>query len=308
MARFVVLVNDGAGSDAGGDRGGELGAIRKAFAGTGIDVDVSTERPDCIGDAVRRIWADPDRPDAIVVAGGDGTVNAAAGAALGCDALLGVLPMGTFNHFASDLGLPADLAGAACALAERHERRVDVGEVGGRVVVNNATLGVYPEMVSVRDRLREQRGWGKVRAVPAAVWRVARSFPVHRLVLSTGGGGRPADGRPLRTPLVFVGNGSYADGPGGPTTRTALDAGRLEVLVARVVSRRGLVRAVLAALVAHPDAVRDLDHHQVTDLRVDGRADRLRVALDGEICWLDLPLRFRSRPGALRVLVGREDA
>lgn len=306
MARFVVLVNDGAGSVAEDDRDGEVAAIREAFAGTGVDVDVDMERPDRLGDAVLRIWAGPDRPDAIVVAGGDGTVNAAAGAAAGTDVLLGVLPLGTFNHFAKDLGLPTDLAGAAAALAERREQQVDVGEVNGRVFVNNSALGVYPEMVAVRDRLREERGWGKVRAVPVAAWRVARSFPVHRLVLSSADDPASLDRRSLRTPFVFVGNGPYTDSSGGLTSRSSMDDGRLEVLVARVRSRRGLVWAIARALVSHPDVVRDLDRHDLTDLRVDARTSRLRVALDGEICWLDTPLRYRSRPGALRVLVGPE--
>jgi diacylglycerol kinase family enzyme len=308
MARFVVLVNDGAGSVAAEDRAGEQASIEEAFAGTGVEVEVSMVRPDRLAATMRQIWSDPGRPDAIVVAGGDGTVNAAAGAAVGTDLVLGVLPLGTFNHFAKDLGIPTDLADAAAALAERRERQVDVGEVNGRVFVNNSALGVYPEMVAVRDRLREERGWGKVRAVPVAVWRVARSFPVHRVVLSSDDGPGLGSGRPLRTPFVFVGNGSYADGPGGPANRTALDTGQLEVMVAGVRSRWGLVRAVLGALVADPDEVRDLHRHDLVDLRIEGRASRVRVALDGEICWLDLPLRYRSRPGSLRVLVGPEAA
>ncbi len=80
------------------------------------------ERPDRIASTMRRIWSGPGRPDAIVVAGGDGTVNAAAGAAAGTDLVLGVLPLGTFNHFAKDLGIPTDLHEAAAALAERRER------------------------------------------------------------------------------------------------------------------------------------------------------------------------------------------
>lgn len=308
MARYVVLVNDGAGSVADDDRDGEVAAIEAAFAGTGVEVDVRMEAPGDLPAVLARIWAAPDRPDAIVVAGGDGTVNAAAGAAAGTDLLLGVLPMGTFNHFAKDLGLPTDLPGAAAALAQGDERQVDVGEVNGRVFVNNSALGVYPEMVAVRDRLREERGWGKVRAAPVAAWRVARSFPVHRLVLSSTDDASPLDRRPLRTPFVFVGNGPYTDREGGLTARSSMEDGRLEVLVARVRSRRGLVWAVLRALVSHPDAVRDLDRHDLTDLRVDARTSRLRVALDGEICWLDTPLRYRSRPGALRVLVGPESS
>ncbi|MBX3284442.1 MAG: diacylglycerol kinase family lipid kinase [Actinobacteria bacterium] len=309
MVRYVVFVNDGAGSVSDDDREGELAAIEDAFAGTGVEVDVRLEHPARLAATLARTWAEPDRPGAVVVAGGDGTVNAAVGAAAGTDLLLGVLPMGTFNHFAKDLGLPTDLPGAAAALAAGQEAQVDVGEVNGRVFVNNSALGVYPEMVALRDRLREQRGWGKVRAVPVAAWRVARSFPVHRLELRTSDEGAPEaggvlGGRPTRTPFVFVGNGSYADGPGGPTVRSSMEDGRLEVVVARVRSRWGLVRAMVGALVAHPDVVRDVERLTLSDVRIDGRTSRIKVALDGEVCELDLPLHYRSRPGALRVLVG----
>jgi diacylglycerol kinase family enzyme len=194
--------------------------------------------------------------------------------------------------------MPTDLAGAAAAIAGGEVRRVDVAEVNGRVFVNNSVLGVYPEMVAVRDRVREQRGWGKVRAVPVAVLAVARRFPVHRVDLE-GPGYRRAR---VRTPLLFIGNGVYDNGSGGQPQRGALDDGLLGLAVASATTRWGLVRAMFRALRRGAEASGDLDTAELTDLLVRVRGRHLRVALDGEVDRFEAPLEYRVRPGALRVL------
>jgi diacylglycerol kinase family enzyme len=297
--RITVLVNGGAGSVDDADEEGETAAIELAFREAGAEATVDVVAPEDLQATIRTIWDGDDRPDAIVVAGGDGTVSCAAAEAAGTDVVLGVLPLGTFNHFAKDLGLPVELGEAAAAIVGGEVRRVDVAEVNGRVFVNNSVLGAYPAMVAIRDRIRDARGWGKVRAVPVAAWRVFRQFPTHRLDLSGPEGYRR---HRVRTPFVFVGNGVYDNPTGGLHERETLEDGRLGVAVARVVSRWGLVRMVLRTIVSGGQAARDLDQVELSELRIDGRVARLRVALDGEVCWLDLPLRYRARPAALHVI------
>ncbi|MBX3313654.1 MAG: diacylglycerol kinase family lipid kinase [Actinobacteria bacterium] len=294
--RAHVLVNAGAGSVDGPDAVVER--IVDAFAATGAEATVAAIDPDGFADAVLSSWSADPRPDVVVVAGGDGTVNCAAAAAAGTDVVLSVLPMGTFNHFAKDLGLPDDLEGAAAAIVGGEVRRVDVGEVNGEVFVNNSALGVYPTMVAERDRIRDARGWGKVRAVPLASLHVLRDLPVHRLDLVGSDG---FERRRVRTPFVFIGNGRYDNGSGGAPERQALDDGRLQLAVTRATSRLGLVRAVVGALVKGAGQTRDLDLVELEAITVSGRSRRLRVARDGEIGWVTLPLRYRCRPGALLV-------
>ncbi|MCB0962523.1 MAG: hypothetical protein KDA98_04350 [Acidimicrobiales bacterium] len=302
--RVRVFVNDAAGSVDEAERDRHHRELVDAFEAAGAEAEVTSVAPEELGDAVVGCWEGEDRPDVVVVAGGDGTVGCAAQAAAGTDVVLGVVPLGTFNHFAGDLGLSEDLGAAARALVGGEVRALDVGEVSGRVFVNNSVLGAYPDMVAIRDVIRDRRGWGKVRAVPVAVVAVARRFPVHRLDLVGPGYER----RRVRTPLVFVGNGTFGDGSGGPPQRTALDDGVLGVGVARVVSRWGLVRALVRALVRGTDGDGELDHVELAELTVSSRRRRLRVALDGEVVRLDLPLRYRVRPGALRVLVPADAA
>ena len=127
-----------------------------------VEVDVVRIEPQCLAEAMRE--ASRHDTDPIVIAGGDGTVNCAAAVAIESTMVLGVLPMGTFNHFAKDLGMPDDLSGAVRFLARADVIAVDVGEVNGRVFVNNASIGVYPKMVGEREDIRRRRGWGKVRA------------------------------------------------------------------------------------------------------------------------------------------------
>lgn len=297
--QICVLVNGGAGSVDDGDEDGQVADITEAFAAAGAEADVQVVAPARFAATMRRLWDGDRRPDAIVVAGGDGTVNCAAAEAVGTDLVIGVLPLGTFNHFAKDLGLPTDLPGAAAALVSGEIRSVDVGEVNGRVFVNNSALGVYPEMVALRDRIRDQRGWGKIRAVPVAALHVLRSFPVHRFDLH-GSDGFSRDR--VRTPFVFVGNGAYDDSSGKVGERGSLVDGHLGLYVARVVSRWGLVRTIARTVTSGTQAARDLDRAEVSELVVSGRVKRLRVALDGEVCWLRTPLRYKTCPGALRVL------
>src|SRR4051794_30640776 len=202
--RFAVFVNGAAGSvDETAD---ELDEITKAFAASGIDAAVSAVDPQALPDAMREAWR--TGIEAIVVAGGDGSVNCAAGVAAGTDIVLGVLPMGTFNHFAKDLGVPtADIAASVAWLARAAPTPVDIGEGKHRGFVNNASIGVYPKMVIARDDIRERHGWGKVRAVPIAVVKTLRRLPVQRLSLSVD------DAPPVlvTTAFLFVGNGLFDD-------------------------------------------------------------------------------------------------
>src|SRR6185369_7316778 len=113
----------------------------------------------------------------VVAAGGDGTISAVASCLAGTGVPLGVLPLGTLNHFAKDLGIPLELDAAITTIAEGRARVVDVGEVNGRLFVNNSSLGLYPDIVLDRERQRQRLGRGKWRALLAACVHVGRRYP-----------------------------------------------------------------------------------------------------------------------------------
>src|SRR5690348_16720276 len=150
MTRIIVLLNRGGGTVAADPK--ITDKVRDAFNASGLDAEIELIGG---GDCAVRCRAIAERGDELlVVGGGDGTISAAASALVGTDTRLGILPLGTLNHFARDLGIPTDLDEAAQLIARGHVRRVDVGEMNGRIFINNSAIGLYPLMVVDRDLQR----------------------------------------------------------------------------------------------------------------------------------------------------------
>ena len=238
-----------------------------------------------------------ERGHLVVAGGGDGTVNAVASALVGAGGVLGVLPLGTCNHFAKDLGLPLDLAGAVCTVLTGQVRVVDVGEVNGQVFLNNSSLGFYPQLV--RSRVSEQkqghRKW--VALAMAAVSCLRHPLPLLVRIQVDG-----ADALVRRTPLLFVGNNRYDMSGLHMGGRARLDRGQLWVCLAHDAEYAGLLGLAVRALAGHLRPG-ELDMRDTADLRVGTGRRRVEVAWDGEVTTMHTPLHYRIRPAALRVLV-----
>ena len=231
-----------------------------------------------------------------VAAGGDGTVNAVASAVVARDIPLGVLPIGTLNHFAKDLGMPLGLPEAVQVLATGVARRVDVGEVNGRIFLNNSSLGMYPRIVRLRDRYRES-GLGKWFAALWATLTVMRRRPFLGVRISAG-----EETVLRRTPFVFVGNNEYRMAGLHAASRESLSSGHLALYVMHAHHRRNLLGLGMRVLWRGVDRVDELELFRVTEAIVETRRSRLQIALDGEVATLHAPLVFRCRPGALAVV------
>jgi diacylglycerol kinase family enzyme len=290
---FLVLVNAASGPPTAGGRDARA-AIAAACRRHALQAEVRAVEPGGIEAAARAALG---RYAAVVIAGGDGSVGAAAAAVAGSDTPLGVLPLGTLNHFAFDLGLPADLDAAVGVLAQRHVRRVDVAEVNGRLFVNNSAVGIYTAIVQDRDRQRRERGRGKWAAMALAALRALPRYRRQRLTIV-------ADGRRWehRSSLVFVGNNDYALRFPHLAARARLDGGTLCLFA---IDGRGwrLLRLAALTLAGRADADRDFRRLDgVRAIEIGSRLDRLTVALDGEVTEIETPLRYRPRPGALAVL------
>src|SRR5688572_21398888 len=177
--------------------------------------------------------------DAIVAAGGDGTVSAVAAGLVGTDVPLAVIPLGTLNHFSKDLGI-RDLESAIAAIAAGHTKRVDVGEVNGKTFINNSSIGLYPEMVIQRDRLRKRSKW---LAVLRASLRTLLRFPLLHVAIALANTVMSA-----RVPFVMIGNNEYAIGVRELGSRERLDAGQLSVYTIRATSRWRMFASMIHAL------------------------------------------------------------
>ena len=271
--------------------------VAAAFAGEGVEAEVVLAEGEGIGREIERALgrARAGEIDGVVVGGGDGTVGSAAGLLAGTDVPLGVLPLGTLNHFAKDLGMPLEVERACAAIAAGRTRRVDVAEVNGRVFVNNSAVGLYPYMVIDRERRQDHSGLGKWPAMTLAFLRAVRHFPRRRLRVCVEGWTRP-----YRTPCLFVGNNAY-DMSLLSMRRQRLDGGQLWLFVAGHQDR--LAFMWLAARIAVGGLEREGNFETVStpSAEILSRASRLHVSTDGEVQRLQPPLRYRSRPGDLVV-------
>ena len=207
------------------------------------------------------------------VAGGDGSLAAVAAAAMELDVPFVCIPFGTRNHFARDLGLDRNDPFAALAAFDGTERLIDVGRVGGRVFMNNVSLGLYARLVHRREGHRRRR---EALAGARALWLVARER--HGLHVTV-------DGAPMSGRIFLVSVGAYEHDLFSLGERSSLEDGELHLYVARGWLPRSWA------------------DRTGTRFTIDARLPRLRGAIDGEPVTLEPPLEFRVEPRALRVLV-----
>jgi len=238
----------------------------------------------------------------IVAGGGDGTLNAVAAGLVDTDVALGIVPLGTLNHFAKDVGIPLDLAGAVRTILEGRVVRVDVGDVNGRIFLNNSGLGLYPLIVRDRQKQQKRHGRGKWLAFVWATFRTLRRYPFLRLDLCLNG----TDIIRRRTPFVFVGNNVYQMDALNIGSRLRLDAGTLSLYTTQPVGRLGLLKLGVHLLTGQLHGQDDFSAFMAKDLVIKTRQRRLRVATDGEVTVLKTPLHYRIRPGTLPVIVPAE--
>lgn len=289
----VTLINSGGGgnqADASDLRQRVGAALRAEGIGGTVEIIDGGELSERATQAVKA------GTGLLIVGGGDGSVSAAAGAVAGTQTKLGILPMGTLNHFARDLGLPLDLAEAARLIAIGAERRVDVGTLGSRAFVNNVSVGLYPLMLVDREAQQQRLGRSKRLAMLVASLRTMRRFHAQRLFLTIDGGEARSD-----TPLLFVGNNDYRLAVPGAGRREALDQGRLCVMVMRSKSLPGFLAAILRSLVGLGRPA-DMEQWQASSLGIASRFERLTVAIDGETAAIETPFEISIRPRALRVV------
>jgi diacylglycerol kinase family enzyme len=295
---IAIILNPASGLVRHGGLGEEIEALCRQ---AGLDSRVHETRDGSdIAAAAREALT--SRPDAVVAAGGDGTVSAVASVVAGTSTPLGVLPLGTLNHFAKDLGIPTDRAKAIDVIAARRTRRLDVGRVNERIFVNNSSIGVYPSIVETRERLRRQ-GRSKWTALAMATFEVLRRDDEMSIRLE-------ADRTKImaHTPFVFVGNNEYLAEGIRLGARTRLDEGELHVYFAPPVRTRHLPRLFAHAVFGLTRREQMLMSLATRELWIDTPfALSLKVACDGELHSLDTPLHYRTWPGALTVLAGDED-
>jgi diacylglycerol kinase family enzyme len=293
--RVTVLVNRSSGAVK---KKLTVEGLWEMFDKAGIEADVRLLRGQQIHAAARE--AVKAGAQAVVAGGGDGTVRTVASVLIGGEVPLGVLPLGTLNHFATDLKIPSNLAAAIEVIAQGEVQALDVGEVNGEIFLNNSSLGFYPPIVQARDQEMRRSRLNKWLAMAIATFKLLPK--VSSLDLRISSGDWLID---RSTEVLFVGNGEYRLSALDHSAPDRLQTGGfLYVYLSRTRSRLGLAGLALAGLFRDIKQTKSVEDWKAREFKVEVRQTRaIPVAFDGEVSKMRSPLHFRKRVGALRVIL-----
>ncbi len=294
-----VIVNAKSGPD-GEENSSE--AIEAAFRKHGMQARVIMMAPgQDIAEAIQDVLA--VHPPLVVAGGGDGTINAVASHLLDGDVTLGVLPLGTWNHFARDLRIPFELEDAARIIADGHRITVDVGVVNEHIFLNNSSIGLYPAIVAEREQQQKYSGLGKWPALVEATFHALRDPACFHAVVCIQG--QQVD---LRTPFIFVGNNAYVVEGFSMGKREGMEDGVLSLYILHPKKALGLIWLGVRSLLGMGSHSGDFDDFLVTEFHIESQQSNIEVATDGEVQKMQSPIRYRIRSRALHVLAPRAES
>ncbi len=293
----TAILNVGSGSQ----RQHEIGEIvTHVFAENNINIDVQlAHRP---ADIPRFTRAAVESGRSMVLAGGgDGTISTVASVLSGTETLLGVLPCGTFNYFARLLGIPLDTEAAVRACIDGEIKRVPLGEVNGRVFLNNASMGLYPALLRQREESYKRWGRSQFIAYISAAWGLIR--PRSHLEIDM-----LVEGKQKRfsTPLIFAASNPHQVEGFGMPGATCIAQHKLAFYVLPPVGRLGLLRLGWRMIRRKLTPAKDFQLLCSDEAHVHTRRRSITVAYDGEFERMNTPLTFRLKTDAIRVMVPRQ--
>lgn len=273
---------------------GELDALRTAASHAGIEILEISEDLDCareVRDRVRR------GGKLFLAAGGDGTVHHVVQAVVNTDAVLAVLPLGTYNHFARDLDIPLDWRGALEVALHGATKQIDTGHINDRFFINNVSIGLYPELVARREeRGRDYPRW---KARLFALYTTLRKYPHVNLSVET-----EHRREMLRTHVFMISNNRYeVERFGIEASRDSLTEGKLSVYWLPHTSRMRLMRFVARYATGRVRSIPGFRAFKTLSLRVQTPHSHLKVGIDGEVFTLTPPLAVTAAPRSLLVRV-----
>jgi diacylglycerol kinase family enzyme len=237
----------------------------------------------------------------VVAAGGDGTLNAVAQVTLGSGCVFGVLPQGTFNYFGRAHGIPSDTAAATQVLLTGLPQPVQVGLVNDRIFLVNASVGLYPQLLEDREAWNRQYGRSRIVALAAGLATVLRHRRHLRITIEHYG-----QTRDVRTRTLFVGNNPLQLVQIGIPLADALATGQLAAIMLRPVGTLPMLWLIARGAIGQlgeADNVISFGFDGMTVRRPRFlRTRRMKVATDGEVAWLDEPVRFCVSPEPLHLI------
>lgn len=298
---FFIVMNPGSGK---GDAQEKVEAIEAVMKEAGRRYELTQVRGgNGLAQAAKQAVRKAQKEQGIVVAcGGDGTLNAVAQSAWNSGRPFGILPQGTFNYFGRTYGIPADAAEAARILLTAQCRPVQVGMLNDRIFLVNASLGLYPQLLEDREAYKQRFGRSRFIALCSGLVSLTHQYRQLDLQIMYDGGQRS-----IRTPTLVVGNNPLQLEQVGIPEGAALQEGQLVAMTVRPVGTLAMYGLLLRGAFSRLGEADQIISFGFSSMMVrvgaSRRAHRIKVAMDGEISFMQAPLSFQVAPVPLQLLV-----
>ena len=237
-----------------------------------------------------------------VAAGGDGTINTIVQALIHTEAVLAVIPVGTYNHFAKDLGIPLPWREALEVVVSGTTKQVDTARINDRFFLNNISMGLYPELVAKREA--KGRDYPRWKARIFAAWSTLQKYPHIAATLESAN-----HHEVVKTHVLMISNNSYdLSRMGIEAPRTGLEEGRLSVYWLPHVPRLVLMSFVAHYLAGRVHSAPGFRSFRTAGVKMQSPRKQLDVGVDGEVMTFQPPLVITTVPQSLLVKVPRTEA
>jgi diacylglycerol kinase family enzyme len=304
-AQLLFVINAASGRH---DADATRQVIETALLAAGRTGELLFARPDELARVARQAaLTATERRTAVIAVGGDGTINSVAQAAHVQGCVMGVMPQGTFNYFARTHGIPTDPAEAAQALLRSEPVAVQVGLINEQVFLVNASVGLYPQLLEDRETYKARFGRSRLVAFGSALVTLMGRHRQLRLRIELG-----PNTREITTPTLFVGNNRLQLEQVGLAEAPALDEGCIAAVMLRPTGALTMLWLMLRGslgTLGEADTVESFKFHRMlVKHRPAWGGHTVKVAFDGEVSRMPMPLDFRVSPNPLYLLKSTTEA
>lgn len=300
-ALISIVMNTGSGHHAAGHEqlASELLAYFKA-QGFLVDLYMLTQAEQLSAVLAQAVSKHQREGGVIVAAGGDGTLNTVAQALQNTQICMGIIPLGTFNYVARALNIPLDPFAAAQVIAQGQCQPIHVGNVNGYIYLNNASIGLYPKIIEQREAYNTKFGRFRTVAMMSGLIVLLREQQKLKLKLTV-------DGQqiPLETPLIFFGNNQLQLADLKLALAKCAAQGKLAAVAISQLTRWQMIKLIHRLQQGDFEKAPEVSSFCATEIKIESRRKRMKVAIDGEIIKMNTPLLFKVSHDALQVMVPR---
>jgi diacylglycerol kinase family enzyme len=293
--RAAVIMNYSAGTVLNDRNGVAEDNLKEVFRHHNIDAEIFAFDGRLLRDKTKE--AVENNFEVVIAAGGDGTISSVAGELVHKNIPLGVLPLGTLNHFAKDLNIPLDLRKAIEVISRKKTQKIDVAEVNGVYFINNSSIGLYPKIVKKRTEKIERLGGRKWVSMFAAAISVFKHYPLLKVTVDD-----KEKQIYSKTPFVFIGNNQYEMHLFNLGGRNNISEGKLSVYFPTSSGKLSLLKYAFLTLINRLNQEKNFKIISTEHVTLETEKKIIEVATDGEVLLLQTPLDYRIHPAALNVI------